>query len=139
MPSSRSAFWTLAAALTLATGAWAQGDAYARGLDLEQHDKYPEAATAYRAALREQPTSLPALLGLERVYAQLGHSDSLLPLLDSAIARSPRVAVIRTSQLRTLRALGDTERARAAFERWRRDWPHDATPYREYARLLIQE
>src|SRR5581483_7836029 len=31
------------------------------------------------------------------------------------------------------------DRLRAAFERWRRDVPHDPAPYREYARMLIQD
>jgi len=120
------------------TAAAAQGD-YQRALELEQADKLPEAAAAYRQALTAEPASLPAVLGLERVYAQLGRSDSLLPVLDTAIARMPRAAAFRAAQLRTLRALGDPERTRAAFERWRREWPHDPTPYREYARMLIQD
>jgi len=115
------------------------GAGYMHALDLEQQEHYAEAAAAYREVLVQAPTSLPALLGLERVYAQLGRSDSLLPILRVAIARQPHVGAIRAAQLRTLHSLGRFEDVRAAFERWRADWPHDPEPYREYAKLLIQD
>ncbi|MEJ7809432.1 MAG: hypothetical protein WKG32_03350, partial [Gemmatimonadaceae bacterium] len=113
--------------------------AYQRALELEQADKYREAAAAYREALREAGGNLGALLGLERSYAQLGWSDSLLPILDSAIASRPGDATLRTMQLRTLRGGGDPSRVRGAFERWRRDAGRDIAPYREYAKLLLQD
>jgi len=110
-----------------------------RGIELEQADKLPEAARAYREALLRVPGSLAAILGLERVYAQQGHTDSLLPLLDSAIAVQPRERGLRSVQLRALHGLGDRDRLRAAFEKWRRDWPRDPAPFREYAKLLLQD
>jgi tetratricopeptide (TPR) repeat protein len=142
MRSVRKALLALAlaiGALAPPTAAGQGNDAYFRAQELEEQEKYPEAAAAYRAALAQSPTSLPALLGLERVYAQLGRSDSLLPILEKAIAAQPRVAALRAAELRTLRSLGDQDRARAAFERWRHDVPHDPAPYREYARMLIQD
>ncbi|MGI8498589.1 MAG: hypothetical protein ACR2OG_13515 [Gemmatimonadaceae bacterium] len=142
MPSARKLVRLMAAALLAAapglTGA--QGaDPYMRGIELEQADKLPDAARAYREALRRTPGSLPAILGLERVLAQQGHTDSLLPVLDSAIAVQPRERGLRSVQLRAVHSLGDRDRLRAAFERWRRDWPRDVAPYREYAKLLIQD
>lgn len=115
------------------------GPAYMRALDLEQQNHYAEAAAAYKEVLAHDATSLPALLGLERVDAQLGRSDSLLPIVDAAIARQPHEAAFRTIKLRTLHSLGRFDEVRAAFERWRADWPHDAEPYRAYAKLLIQD
>jgi tetratricopeptide (TPR) repeat protein len=130
----------LVAALAPARRLQAQSmEAYLRAQDLETHEQYEAAAAAYREAIAESPTLLPAILGLERVYAQLGRSDSLLPILERAIAAQPRQAAFRAAQLRTLRLLGDQDRLRAAFERWRRDVPHDPAPYREYARMLIQD
>jgi tetratricopeptide (TPR) repeat protein len=142
MRSVRNALLALALAVGALSPAAAAGqgnDAYFRAQELEEKEQYPEAAAAYRAALAQSPKSLPALLGLERVYAQLGRSDSLLPILEKAIAAQPRVAALRAAELRTLRSLGDRDRMRAAFERWRHDVPHDPAPYREYARMLIQD
>ena len=129
----------LTAAGVRAQGTDSVGSAYLRGQDLETRDQYDSAAAAYRQALVQTPNSLPAMLGLERVYAQLGRSDSLLPVLDSAIAREPRVAALRAAQLRTYRSLGDRAGMRRAFDQWRHDVPHDPAPYQEYARMLIED
>ena len=137
----------LAAAVALGVGRTAasaqSGDtvsaAYLRGQDLETRDQYDSAAAAYRQALARTPNSLSAMLGLERVYAQLGRSDSLLPLLDSAITREPRLTALRAAQMRTLRSLGDRAGMQRAYDRWRRDVPHDSAPYQEYARMLIED
>ena len=108
-----------------------------RALDLENAGKYREAAVLFRTALRASPTA-GALLGLERAYAELGMSDSLLAPLDSLIARRPREPLFRSVQLRTLQILRREDLLRAAFERWVREVPRDPAPFREYARLLLQ-
>lgn len=108
-----------------------------RALDLEGAGKYREAGVIFRTALRASP-SASALLGLERVYAELRISDSLLAPLDTLIAASPRDALYRMVQLRTLHMLRRDPQLKDAFERWVRAAPRDAAPYREYARLLIQ-
>jgi tetratricopeptide (TPR) repeat protein len=110
-----------------------------RGLLLEQEEKYHEAAAAYREALVKTPSSVMALLGLERVYAQLGWTDSLLPILDRSIAAAPKEPALRAAQIRTLRSLGLNDRLEQAFERWTRDMPGDAGPYREYVRMMLQD
>ena len=114
-----------------------ESPAVMRALDLESSGKYREAAQIFREALRATPTA-GALLGLERAYAELGMSDSLLPVLDSLILRRPREPLYRGVQLRTLQILRRDDQLRAAFERWVRDVPRDPAPYREYARLLLQ-
>ena len=108
-----------------------------RALELENDGKYKEAAMVFRAAIRMAP-SPNAVLGLERVYAELGMSDSLLAPLDTIIAQHPEEPTYRTIQLRTLQTLRRDERLREAFEHWVHAVPRDAAPYREYARLLIQ-
>lgn len=115
------------------------GPGYMHALDLEQQAHYAEAAAAYKDVLARDPASLAALLGLERVYAQLGRSDSLLPIVNAAIARQPHAASIRTIKLRTLHSLGRFDQVRTAFEEWRAESPHDPEPYRAYAKLLIQD
>lgn len=139
-PRRRATLVLAMAALACGARAAAQGGPdYLRGQDFETRDQYDSAAAAYRAALAQQPTSLPAILGLERAYAQLGRADSLLPVLDSAIARQPRLSPLRAAQLRTLRALGERDRMRAAFDQWRKDVPHDPAPYQTYVRMLIED
>lgn len=108
-----------------------------KALDLENAGKYKEAAMLFRTAVRTAPTP-NAVLGLERVYAELGMSDSLLAPLDTLIANFPREPMYRSVQLRTLQILRRDEKLRDAFEKWVRASPRDAAPYREYARILIQ-
>src|SRR4030095_6735677 len=75
--------------------------AFYKALDLETSGKYKEAVPLFRAALHSS-AGTSALLGLERVYAELGWADSLLAPLDTLIAGNPREPIFRTVQLRTL-------------------------------------
>src|SRR5688500_5217562 len=108
-----------------------------RALELEGAGKFREAAPLFRAALRfGNPVN--ALLGLERVYAELGWADSLLLVVDSLVVRQPRESTIRGVQLRTLHALGREADLERAVEQWTREAPGDPAPYREHARLLLE-
>src|SRR6478735_8446134 len=109
-----------------------------KALELESAGKYKEAAPLFRTALNTS-SAVNALLGLERVYAELGWSDSLLAPLDTLIGANPKGETYRTVQLRTLQSLGKDAQLRATFDRWTRDMPSSVTPYREYARLLLQK
>jgi tetratricopeptide (TPR) repeat protein len=109
-----------------------------KALDLEAAGKYRDAAPLFRAALRTS-AAVNALLGLERVYAELGWSDSLVVPLDTLIAANPSEETYRTVQLRTFQSLGKDADLRRAFERWMHDMPSSPAPYREYARLLLQK
>ena len=138
--AGRFALLILAALMVSQRPAGAQQDErpdVLKALELENDGKYKEAAALFRTAVRIAP-SPNSVLGLERVYAELGMSDSLLAPLDTLIAQNPREAVYRTVQLRTLQMLRRDDRLREAFERWVRAAPRDAQPYREYARILIQ-
>jgi hypothetical protein len=95
---------------------------------------------------REQLTLLESFLrsrgnlrDMERVYAELGWSDSLVAPLDTLIAASPREETYRTVQLRTLQSLGREAELRRAVDAWVHDLPNSVSPYREYARLLLQK
>src|SRR5437868_12035819 len=79
--------------------------AFYKALELESAGKYKDAAPLFRTALNTS-SAVSALLGLERVYAELGWSDSLLAPLDTLIRHSPRETVYRSVQLRTLQSLG---------------------------------
>ena len=113
-------------------------DALMRGLELEQNGKYREAAAAFRRAL-STPNAVSAMLGLERVLLELGYADSVLAIVDSVIRTQPRNPTYRTIQLRTLAAASRPREAAAAFEAWVIAQPRDVAPYREWARMLLQE
>ncbi len=140
MRSVRSRAVTLCVALVSAlasAGAQAQ-DPLTRGMSLEEAERFREAAAAYREVLDTEPANLPALLGVERAYASLGATDSLLPLVQRALALRPADATLHTMKLRALRMLADPVGMRAAFEAWTEVAAGEAAPYREYARLLLQ-
>lgn len=124
----------------LTTRLVAQGDttSFYKGLDLEASGKYRDAVPMFRASLHSA-ASVNALLGLERVYAELGWTDSLVAPLDTLIAADPREETYRTVQLRTLQSIGRTADLRRAFDRWVHDMPNSSAPYREYARLLLDK
>ncbi|MDB4881983.1 MAG: hypothetical protein JWL95_749 [Gemmatimonadetes bacterium] len=109
----------------------------AKALELEGTRHFREAMPIFRAAMRTRPTPT-VVLGLERIYAELGMSDSLLAPLDTVMTRYPREPLYHMVHLRTLQMLRRDDAMRAAFERWLRDDPHDAAPYAEYARVLIE-
>lgn len=112
--------------------------AFYRAMDLEAAGKYREAVPLFRSVLHT-PAGVNALLGLERVYAELGWTDSLVAPLDTLIAADPREETYRTVQLRTLQSLGREPELRRAFDKWVHDAPTSPTPYREYAKLLLQK
>ena len=128
--------WVMALAPAMAR-AQAQLGLPMRALELEQAGKWREALAAYRAALDGSLTG--SILGIERVYDQLGKRDSIVPLLDTLLAKYPQEPMLPTIQLRTLSYLHRDAAAAAAFERWVQLAPRDASPYREYARLLLDD
>lgn len=108
-----------------------------RAIELENAGKYREAIPIYREVMRTRPTPI-VVLGLERSYAELGMSDSLLAPLDTVLTRYPREPLYHVVHLRTYQILRRYDALRAAFERWVRDDPTSPAPYGEYARVLIQ-
>jgi tetratricopeptide (TPR) repeat protein len=109
-----------------------------KALDLEANGKYKDAVPLFREALHTS-AAVNALLGLERVYAELGWSDSLLAPVSALIAANPREETYRTVQLRTLESLGKIDEVKRAVDTWVHDIPGSVTPYREYARILLQK
>jgi tetratricopeptide (TPR) repeat protein len=108
-----------------------------RAIELENAGKFREAIPIYRQAMRTNPTPI-VVLGLERSYAELGMTDSLLAPLDSVLARYPKEALYHVVHLRSYQILRRYDAMRAAFERWVHDDPRNAAPYGTYARMLIE-
>jgi tetratricopeptide (TPR) repeat protein len=111
--------------------------AFSRALQLEIDGKYKESAPFYRMALSGSEAQ-NALLGLERVYAELNWTDSLLAPLDTLLRREPNNQIYRSVQLRSLQTLNRDADLRRAFEQWTQVAGKDAAPYREYSRILLQ-
>lgn len=120
------------------------GDPLTAALDAEDRGDRQAAAVAYRRALRDgSPGSgdrvAIALLGLERVWAELGWRDSIAPVVGELLQVRPADPVARSVQLRALFALERPADAELAYLAWRRAAPPtDAAPFREYARQLLE-
>ncbi len=120
-------------------------DPLSRALEAEDKGELKRAVVAYREVLQRatQPGASDgdridiALLGLERVWAETGARDSILPVVQRVLLIRPADPVARGIQLRTLVAVGKDDEARAAFVAWRRSAANDGAPFREYARLLL--
>ena len=108
-----------------------------RAIELENSGKFRDAIPLYRQAMRTNPTPI-VVLGLERSYAELGMTDSLLAPLDSLLTRYPKEPLYHVVHLRSYQILRRYDAMRAAFERWVRDDPRNASPYGTYARMLIE-
>lgn len=114
-------------------------EALTRALDLEGAGKCREAVVLYRQALAEGSEPAGPLLGLERCYMQLGEPAPLLEVLDSVLSRRPRDPVARVAYLRTLASSQRHEEADLAFRQWVNAAPREAAPFREYARILLDQ
>ena len=122
-------------------------DALSTALDAEDKGDLKRAALAYRDVL--QRALVPgnsdgdkvalSLLGLERVWAELGMRDSIIPVAQRVVQLRPTDPVARGIQLRALVAVGRDDEARIAFTSWRRAAGNVGAPFREYARLLLQQ
>ncbi|MGZ8470641.1 MAG: hypothetical protein ACXW61_13520 [Gemmatirosa sp.] len=114
----------------------------ARAIELESTGKARDAAPLYRQALLDPAAGdegrSAAILGLERVWDELGQRDSIVPVVASILRTRPNDPTLRGVQLRALVTLRRDVEARAAYDAWRRATPGDAAPFREYARLLLQ-
>src|SRR6188474_3820026 len=98
---------TLALALALvacAVSAHAQSAPLNRAMQLETNGQLRESIASYREALKNGDV-VAALLGLERVYTQLGWNDSLLAVVDVVVKANPAEPMARTVQLRVLHTM----------------------------------
>ncbi len=128
------AVWFAAASL----GAQAQPSAVTRAVEIEQAGRWRDAIVAWRSVI-DGGDAGQGVLGLERVFSQLGQEDSVIVAIDTLIPRQPDNRILRGVQLRTLRALGREQSVREAFAAWVKAVPGDVAPYKEYAMQLISD
>src|SRR3989304_5204709 len=105
---------------------------------LERLGRHADDAARYRGILRAEPTSVPALLGLERVFTSLERLDSLVPLVRAALARDALNQTIHSLELRGWFWLGHSDSVTAAARRWIALAPRRPDPYREGAFAVAQ-
>ncbi len=118
--------------------AQAESRALAEAGELERVGRHADAAVRYRGILRTDPSNVPALLGLERVYTSLERLDSIIPLVRTALARDSLNQTIRSLELRVWFALGHADSVTAAARRWIALAPRSPDPYREWAFTVAQ-
>lgn len=118
--------------------AQAESRALAEAGELERMGRPADAAARYRAILTTDPASVPALLGLERVYASLERLDSLVPLVRAGLARDSLDPALHSLELRAWFALGRPDSVTAAARRWIALAPRSPDPYREWAFTVAQ-
>ena len=118
--------------------AQAESRVLAEAGELERLGRHADAAARYRGILRTEPTSVPALLGLERVFTSLERLDSLVPLVRAALARDALNQTIHSLELRVWFALGHSDSVTAAARRWIALAPRSPDPYREWAFTVAQ-
>ena len=129
---------TTSVATALTASAQALPTAITRAVELEQGGRWRDAIVAWRAVI-ETGDAGQGMLGLERVFSQLGQEDSVIVMLDTLVPHQPANRILRGVQLRILRALGREPEVRLAFEAWIVAAPGDAVPYKEYANQLIAD
>ncbi|MEY4609106.1 MAG: hypothetical protein RL625_1323 [Gemmatimonadota bacterium] len=126
----------LAGSVHLAAQTGPASTVLARAIDAENQGRAREAIAAYREAIALGAV-VPGVLGLERAFALVAQEDSVLPALDTLIAKFPREGSLRNAQLRALVTVGREREASRAFIAWREAEPSAIDPYREYARVLL--
>lgn len=67
----------------------ANPDYYAEGLDLASQERFHEALTSFRLALRENPTDVATLEQMAIVYTRMGVTDEAVKMYQRALERDP--------------------------------------------------
>jgi len=143
-----SALWVFPLqAQTARAGSGVPTDPLARALDAEDKGERMRAAEAYKEVVLQVMADgatdgdrlAVAMLGLERVWFEQGALDSIVPMVRRVLQRRPTDPTAHQIHLRTLVSMRRDDDARTAFQMWRRADANDGAPYREYARLLMQQ
>src|SRR3989442_6415522 len=126
-------FLLAALALCLVPLRPARAQVIGEAVELERTGRQASAAVVNIAVLRGEPTTLAALLGLERVLPSLGRLPELLPLVRRALAADSANRAFRALEVRALATLNEPDSAAGAARRWIALAPGGAGPHREGA------
>jgi len=120
----------------IAAAASAQNSPLVRAMQQETNGDLRAAAAAYRDALTGSD-AVAALLGLERVFTQLGWNDSLADVAAGQVKQNPKEPTARAVQLRALYAARREADARGAYLAWVAAAPGEIEPYRTWSHILL--
>jgi len=88
-----------------------------------------------RSVLERRPTSVSALLSLERILRIQGRLAEIIPPIERLLAEDPSSVVGHHMLVRTYSALDALPELERAADAWIRRMPRVETPYREIARV----
>jgi len=93
------------------------------------------AERSLRSVLERRPTSVSALLSLERILRIQGRLAEIIPPIERLLAEDPSSVVGHHMLVRTYSALDALPELERAADAWIRRMPRVETPYREIARV----
>lgn len=91
--------------------AWASEPLFDTGRRLQEQKRYPEAEQAYRAALKEQPGSVPVLTNLGIVLARQGNTAEAIRMYRRALAIDKSAFPVQMNLAIAYYQTGDFDRA----------------------------
>lgn len=101
----------------------------------EQAGDFAGAQRILETILSRNPSSLSALLSLERVLRMRDRLELLLPYIEAHLKLDQGSAIGHQMRVRTLSALNRVPELEAASDAWIKAVPRIETPYREVARV----
>lgn len=93
------------------------------------------AETILQALLQKNPTSLPAILSLERVLKLQNRLKDIIPSVEALLKAEPESAIGHQMLVRAYSSLDQVDELRKAADSWIKTTPRLETPYREIARV----
>lgn len=105
---------------------------------LEEAGDFAGAEKLVRQVLDGNPTSLSALLTLERLLTLQGRAPEIIGPIDRLLERDPSSVVAHQARLRAQALIGSAAGIEMAAAAWIRAMPHLETPYREIGAVWRQ-
>ena len=93
------------------------------------------AETILRGVLERNPSSLPAILSLERVLKLQNRLKDIIPSVEALLKTEPESAIGHQMLVRAYASLDQVDELRRAADSWIKVTPKLETPYREIARV----
>lgn len=115
-------------------------DYYGEGLKLAGKEKYHEALTSFRLALRRRPDDAEIMQQMAVIYTRIGMPEEAVRFYEQAIAIEDSAPAAHYGLAFLFLRGGDLERARAHLETFLRQPPSDegAVAHVEHARRTLE-
>lgn len=115
-------------------------DYYAEGVQLAKQERFHEALTSFRLALRESPDDTAALEQMAVVYTRIGMTDEAIKTYRKALEKDPETAPAHYGLGFLLLKRGKSEAAAEHLERFLSAAPEDgsASKHVRHARQTLE-